>query len=341
MLNFSNSSFADITRALECFVLRHQRQDASSLSELKASFERATPGQRALLWLVKSGAVSDLAYLSHPTFLKAVAHCLVAEGGSKYLFQWIMVKDNPLAPVDVKIGRDNSFWRGRLLLYAMESQAYWTENAMLLEDSVNTWLSMVRQASAQQTYISPAMSAKWAAKLLTTRSLGGPFLASAKFEEFVRAHGKHGSWSAWEENMVMFQAGRLMMHHPEKRDATIMLDILRRHYDMTNETIYGLLAPTDPKGNRLMFLTIVELAQLLAHQGSLRDARWALDFGRHHIPDFFQMRKVAQHAIGGDLSMRKARRAEIAEGLADEQGYLKQADRNLMPSSRPVMGWRR
>jgi hypothetical protein len=305
---------------------------------LKTSFERATPGQRALLWLVKSGAVSDLAYLSHPTFLKAVAHCLVAEDGLKYLLQWILVKDNPLAPADVQIGRENSFWRARLLLYTMESQAYWTENAMLLEDSVNTWLSMVRQASTQQTYISPAMSAKWATQLLTTRSLGGPFLTSAKFEEFVRAHG---SWSAWEEDMVVLQIGRLLMHHPGKRDATIMLDILRRHCDITNKTIDRLLAPTDPKGNGLMFLTIVELAQLLAHQGSLRDAHWVLDFGRHHIPDFFQMRKVAQHAIGGGSYLRKARRVEIAAGLADEQGNLKQADRNLMLNSRPVMGWRR
>ena len=75
------------------------------------------PGQRALLWLLKSGAVSDLAYLSHPTFLKAVAHCLVAENGLRYLFHWIMVEDNLFALVDVKLGRGNSFWRGRLLRY--------------------------------------------------------------------------------------------------------------------------------------------------------------------------------------------------------------------------------
>jgi hypothetical protein len=270
--------------------------------------------------------------------LKAVVHCLVAEDGLKYLFHWIMVKDNPLAPVDVKLGRENSFWRGRLLLYTMESQAYWTENVMLLEDSVDTWLSMVRQASNQRTYISPAMSAKWVSQLLTTRSLGGPFLTSAKFEEYVRAHG---SWSAWDEDTVTFEQGRLLMHHPDKRNATIVLEILRRHCDRTNEAIYDLLSPTNPRGNGLMFLTIVELAQLLAHQGSLRDAHWVLDFGREHIPDFFQMRKVAQHAIGGDNYARKAYKSEVAKGLADEQGNLKEDDRNLLPNSRPVLGWRR
>ena len=209
---------------------------------------------------------------------------------------------------------------------------------MLLEDSVDTWLSMVRQASNQRTYISPAMSAKWVSRLLTTRSLGGPFLTSAKFEEYVRAHG---SWSAWDEDTMTFEKGRLLMHHPDKRNATIVLEILRRHCDRTNEAIYDLLIPTNPRGNGLMFLTIVELAQLLAHQGSLRDARWALDFVREHIPDFFQMRKVPQHAIGGDNYARKAYKSEVAKGLADEQGNLKEDDRNLLPNSRPVLGWRR
>ena len=189
MLDVPDSSLGGVARALECFVHSHQRQDASSPSELKSSFERATPGQRALLWLLRSGAVSEIAYLSHPTFLKAITHCLVAENGLRYLLQWIMVKDNPLAPGGVAHGRENSFWRGRLLLNTMEAQAYWTENVMMLEDSVDTWLLMLRQATVQHKYISPLMSANWVTRLLTTRSLGGPFLSSAKFEEYLRAHG--------------------------------------------------------------------------------------------------------------------------------------------------------
>ena len=37
------------------------------------------------------------------------------------MFQWTMVKDNPLAPVGVEHGRENSFWRGRLLLNTIGS----------------------------------------------------------------------------------------------------------------------------------------------------------------------------------------------------------------------------
>lgn len=63
MLDVPDSSLGDVASALECFVHSHQRQDASSPSELKSPFECATTGQRTLLWLLKSGAVSDLAYL--------------------------------------------------------------------------------------------------------------------------------------------------------------------------------------------------------------------------------------------------------------------------------------
>jgi hypothetical protein len=133
---------------------------------------------------------------------------------------------------------------------------------------------------------------------------------------------------------------RLLMHHPDKPNTTMALEILRRHCESTNEAIYRLLAPENPKANGVMFLTIVELAQLLARQGSLREAHWALDFGRGYIPEFFQMHKVGNHAIGGDFINRKARISEINAGLADEHGNLKQIDRALMPSSRPVLGWR-
>lgn len=72
---------------------------------------------------------------------------------------------------------------------------------------------------------------------------------------------------------------RLLMYHPDKPDTTVLLEILRRNCDSTNEAIHRLPAPENPKGNGVMFLTIVELAQLLARQGSLREAHWALDFG--------------------------------------------------------------
>lgn len=150
-------------------MLNHQRQDALSLPKIKPHLERATPGQHALLCLLKSDALHDLAYLAHPTFLSAVAHCLVAEGGLGYLLHWTMVEDNPIATVAMdalggKFGRDNSFWRGRLLLHTMEAQAYWTERPLFLEDSVDTWLSIVRKAADQRVFISPAVSARWLAQ---------------------------------------------------------------------------------------------------------------------------------------------------------------------------------
>ena len=201
----------------------HQRRDtALSLSETKSHFERAGPGQRALLWLLKSNALHDLAFLAHPTFLSAVTHCLIAEDGLKYIIHWLMVKDNPLAPaptrdIAVTIGRDNSFWRARLLVHTMEARAYWTENVMLLEDSVDTWLSVVRHLSEtvpeKRVFVSPAWSAKWATQRLTVEG-SGPHLSSAKFDEFLC---RTPFWLSWDSDDLDLHIARLLMHQSKRR----------------------------------------------------------------------------------------------------------------------------
>lgn len=89
-----------------------------------------------------------------------------------------------------------------------------------------------------------------------------------------------------------------------------------------------------------MFLTVVDAAQLLARQGSQEDAHWVLDFGREHIPDYFQKRKV-ECDLSDDFVRRKAHKGEITAGLADEHGYLKlRAGSTLLPGARPVFNRR-
>lgn len=204
---------------------------------------------------------------------------------------------------------------------------------MLLEDSVDTWLSMLRQASDERTFISPAMSAKWATRLLTNRTIG-PLLDGAKFEQYVHAHGY---WSVWNEDELELQIGRLLMHHPDKGDPTMVLGILKRHVESENLAINDSLAPANARGNGLMFMTLVDLAQLLARQGSQEEARWVLDFGREHIPDYFKRRKVAIDTEAGDLYQRKAHSGEIAAGLADEKGNLKpRVGTTLLPGAQLI-----
>jgi hypothetical protein len=314
-----------------------------SVSETKSSFERAKPGRRALLWLLNSDAVRSWAYLTHPTFLRAVSHCLIAEDGLKYLLQWILVEDNPLSPATAgqRIGKQNAFWRGSLLLHTMEAQAYWTENDLLLEDSVDTWQSLCRRASDQGSYISPALSAKWTNARLTVEG-GERHLSSTKFDEFV--HSIH-FWLPHDQDEVAFKQAHLLLHHPDGADTSAFLDILKRN---ENATSCKLLAPTHEPGNRFMFSAIGQLARQLAQQGLLRDAHWALDFGREHMPELFSMRKVPPsrpyEGEGDYRYTRKATKTEIADGRADEHGRVKASlefwreTRNLRPDHKPVFG---
>lgn len=89
-------------------------------------------------------------------------------------------------------------------------------------------------------------------------------MGSTKFEEYSRAHG---SWPR-EEDDLHFMIAHLLMHRPDKPNATMILEILTRHCDSTNEAIYRLLASENNKGNGAMFLTIVDFAQLLTRQGT-------------------------------------------------------------------------
>lgn len=260
-----------------------------------------------------------------------------------------MVKDNPLAPaptrdIAVTIGRDNSFWRARLLVHTMEAQAYWTENVMLLEDSVDTWLSVVRHLSEtvpeKRVFVSPAWSAKWATQRLTVEG-SGPHLSSAKFDEFLC---RTPFWLSWDSDDLDLHIARLLMHHPNGGDGTALLAILRRSGSSEKHALYQLLSPTHPDGNGLMYGMLLDLARLLNRQGRTADAHWVLDFGRAHMPEQFRMRKSAEFSLsardGGPR--RKATRAEIAAGFADEQGNLKndidflQRARHLLPNTKPI-----
>lgn len=74
-----------------------------------------------------------------------------------------------------------------------------------------------------------------------------------------------------------------------------------------------------------MYGMLLDLARLLSRQGRTADAHWVLDFGRAYMPEQFRMRKSAESSPSAIYAgpRRKATRAEIAAGFADEQGNLK------------------
>jgi hypothetical protein len=173
VLDDAHSSLHEVARALEIFVFKHQRQESESLHGTISRFEHAKPGQRALLWLLKSNAIRDIAFLEHPTVLRSVSHCLVAEGGLRWLQDWLTQTDNPLAslPKSEALVPDltDRFWRGRVLLNTVEAQANWTRNPLVLDESLGTFNSMITYAQKQRMYRVFSMAGKWLSNTIRRR----------------------------------------------------------------------------------------------------------------------------------------------------------------------------
>lgn len=57
-----------------------------------------TQGQYTLLWPLKAQGMQTTAFVYHPTSLKVVTYCLVAEQQIDIVIDWIATVDGPLAP---------------------------------------------------------------------------------------------------------------------------------------------------------------------------------------------------------------------------------------------------
>lgn len=338
VLDDANSSLHDVARALECFVLRHQRHDSKASHEIRGVFNLAKPGQRALIWLLKSGAMGDSAFLEHQTFLKAISHCLVAEDGMKWLRDWLTAHQSPLAPAvksgDVVIG--HSLWRGRLLLHTMEAQAYWTESPLLLEDSLGTFDSITLQASQTRLFVASSLAGRWIEKMIFSPRDAACYLSTPSFDTYLR------SIQFWDQrhDFAAFRVARLLLSHPSRRDGTALLSILKHHEHTAHSAVQTFLDPAYPQSHKALFSSLVDLAKLQARQGLLEDAHWVLDFGQKHLPNLFARRNSHITASSKVSWRRKPTESEIAYGLADAQGNWKDTDRKrsdaLFPEYRPV-----
>jgi hypothetical protein len=328
-------------RALELFVFRYQRRDTESLHETMSRFERAKPGQRALLWLLKSNAVRDIAFLKHPTLLRAISHCLVAEGGFRWLQDWLTQEDNPLSsltdPEVRELGQPDNFWRGRLLLHTMEAQAYWTRNPLFLVEPLKTFASIIDHVVEQRTFMSFSMAGKWLETTIMSAQDNAPILSEPTFMRYLR------NVRFWDQSADLegFRIAKLLTKHPTQPDGDMLLGILKLHQHSAHPIIQAQLEPTNPLGNKSLFSALIHLAKLLAQQGSLTDAHWVLDFGRVHMPDIFTGFHVAfrerstQDQGGLKRWRRKPTPREVAEGLGDAQGNWIKTDDNKTPGLIP------
>lgn len=322
------SDLQTVAHALKNFVATHQLRDNqdSSRPQVRSVFRDKTPGQRALLWLLKAQGMRSFAFMDHPYFLEAVTHCLVAEDKLGYLHDWMAATGGPLSELALK-ETQHELWRGQVLLHTVEAQAYWSENPLLLDDGMIMFLSAVGIARERDIYLPLSMTFDWFLRALCRP--GAHLLSVALFDRYIAMLKK------WYHNKdeADFKVARLMLAHPAGPDASYLLAILEKWQAAGHDNFQWSPALSSNRGmsalatntDYMAFWIYIETAQTLSKQGSEAKARWVLDVAKDRLPHMFAMKKPArmswrQQYSSDRSSPRRPTAHEIGRGLADETG---------------------
>jgi len=317
LLGDQQSNANSVAYVLDCFARSHQRHADQPITKTLAQYREAKPGSLALQWLLSSGKTSELSHWEHSRLLKLIVHCLIAEGNLGILTEWMLAKDAPTQSTSkfMKYTQDAEIWRGLLLSYTVQAQAYWTQGSLLLEESVQSYLSMSIRAQGQ-VYIPHSLAANWLYHLLSLKIR--PSVAATTHEQFW------DMMTVWRTNnlhALEFAQARLSMTHPLRPDPFPALRLMQKHADSDWDTwVAQFVDPTRRDASAMGWLFFVMAAQLLAKEGNIDPAKWVLDLGRKSLPLKFQMSKFK----GGSPSNTRRRlptQEEAAAGLVDSEGY--------------------
>lgn len=110
---------------LEAFVIGQHRL-ASCLAEARSNIAASKAGVKGLLWLVKRPDYKQLDLALQPRFLRALIHCLVAEGNASDILTWLHlpVGDDTLS-MQSRLART---WKGIALRKVLVSSRFWADN---------------------------------------------------------------------------------------------------------------------------------------------------------------------------------------------------------------------
>ncbi|KAK5677530.1 hypothetical protein LTS10_010102 [Elasticomyces elasticus] len=247
-------------------------------------------GTAALLWYLKSGLheQSDVDN-EQPRFFRALTLCTSAEGIDKYLWDWMMLRDDESRRVLITNKREASFdhpdrsrARGDLLRWMVEAQAYWAPRRAPLETSLWTFKQAIDIASRKIVYIPGGQAGNWMEGALTSEIAGTvPAVWYDRFEHQARIY-KKGSRAA------EFVVAIVSLFHPTP-DPSKALRYWKDAPQQQDQYTEALLSNPRHTTQFVVFCHLVRLAQYLHQHGDLVNARWVLDFGRRYSPDMFKM----------------------------------------------------
>jgi hypothetical protein len=154
-LQFFAGSSEDLTIAQHCLesYIATTRTDRSKDEQRKAYISAPSkPGSTALAWLLENYETADLSL--HFGFLRSLVHCLIAERGENRIWTWLKIPHTPAVLLTQPL-KEKVAWRGAVLRFLVESQAYWSGNINdSLESFEHAWsITMPYQTECEDEFL--------------------------------------------------------------------------------------------------------------------------------------------------------------------------------------------
>lgn len=241
-------------------------------------------GSKALRWLLR--IIDEVDLSAGLGFLRALVHCLVAEGPAveRDIWQWLENAHIP-AILSSKPAYEKHSWRGAVLLFLAESQAFWANDGCL-DQSIKSFEHACGATFDVQNTESP---------LYLSKSVAGIWIYDQLYFNGASKHTNVDVYNSfvrrlrlWTKDVVDrdFKRAELLRVHPLAPTALPSLAFVRDHCDRHDRSAFVL----DLLPSKTAFGFLVSTARLLNEQGYLAEAHWVLDFGRKEMPEQFMMK---------------------------------------------------
>jgi len=271
--------------ALELYARRLYRDSPGvEREETRKTFTRDMAGRRALLWDLRDYNEVNTAMGRDIRFVKLVAHCLVAEGTTESLREWIYAEQAKLPEETSRQYFDRvPLYNGFKARGMVEALAYWTTKTDPFQDAIECFLEMLGSNSMRKIRISMSFSGEF----LAGRLQSGLSTDAASYDRFVEG------LSLWmkDPGSRQWATAQLALSHPTHKDPTLMLDFFRncagRNFASTDPFVSSLLDPRSRNSSSVAYFAAVRAAQLLEQTGQSSDARWLLAYVRQTVPHHF------------------------------------------------------
>lgn len=313
-LSFFESGRDDLEIAGHCldYYIVQQHEDLSPRSQMHNRFLQDHAGQRALLWYIKDDIFDRNDVMLQPRFLRGIVHCLVAEGASERVADFIRLAPSPSALSSIS-GRADQTWKMYMLRSLLESAGYWAD------DDLNWSLRLCLSLCGTKTYQSVTyLAVEWMCLML--RSTSTKAVIPELYNQFIGIIQGHS-----DSTRTQWLLAGVTLNHPTCPSANHLTKFLDVAVDIAplDPFIANLLRPRTAGEASRLYGIVCDAARLLYRERRIESAKALLEQAFDKFPLVFRRRhnlnkrRKDTWEAGGKKFKYPERRSSLARARVD------------------------